>query len=49
MRGVIVAAIWIAIGFFITQVVASSLERAKTPPQVERPASSASDVAGSTH
>jgi hypothetical protein len=36
MRGVIIGAIWIAIGFGITQLVATVLEQWRAGPQAER-------------
>ena len=36
MRGVIVGAIWIGMGFLITQLIATALQQSRTVSQVER-------------
>ena len=45
MRGVIIGAIWIGIGFAITQLIATTLEDWRAAPQADQVQSPEPDVA----
>ena len=45
MRGAIITAIWLGLGFGATQLIADALEKWRTAPQIERTLPFDSDVA----
>jgi len=45
MRGVVITAIWLGLGFGATQLIADALEKWRTAPQIERTLPFDSDVA----